>query len=158
MKSIGARRPRRGTFSRELSAGPCPLEVETANPSVDIADLAAEVKARDEARFHRAEVKFAEGNASRRHLGEIPPAIPADWNRKPRRGPRQAPLRFSREATEWLARIEPRAMTNDGLSNFLGNGAVEEVPDRGVRIFDRLVPDPSENLVERRAADSRDRA
>jgi acetamidase/formamidase len=44
--------------SREASAGPCGLEIETAGDAIDIEALARKVQAGDDAAFHPAEIDF----------------------------------------------------------------------------------------------------
>src|SRR5687768_8692174 len=123
-----------------MAGGPCPLKIESADATVDVEDLPAEIKPRASPGFHGRGADFGERHAPRRHFG-LPVAGDA-------RDLERAMLEKSRDA-ERLARRQPRhaaggvhaAFFEDPLGQPAWKAALEET---GQMLFGRLLAEAAE--------------
>ena len=95
--------------SCHIPRSPRPLEVEAAEPTVDVQHFAGQVQPGTHARLHRRGIDLIERYAAGRGLGVVEPAAACDGQRPRGQRVREAAAVLSRQMRQRARRVEMRA-------------------------------------------------
>src|SRR5215831_12692852 len=134
----------------DARARPCPLEVETADPAVDVENLADQKESGPDPRRHRGRIDLVERHASSRHLGVVVAARALDGERPTDQRVDETPAVVSCEMRERRTFVDCKAAEEGGRCR-LWDEFGERLLHRGLGMRCRASRPPRLDVLERLA-------